>query len=171
VYPAAIAGALALAELFRIVLGASRRALARRLVPDESLAWAVVLAAAALLAPHVWRMPGQPPTVSEPLYQAGRWARTHLPAECVDYLVPNEQTAYWLHLAVLGSRRISERTADDRTFMPRDAIVRWIEPGGLPYAVADLNALPRDVRDGTDEIARFGSAVVISRRGEATCGP
>jgi hypothetical protein len=70
---------------------------------------------------------------------------------------------------VLGNRRMSARTADDSTFITRDAIIRWIKPGGLPYAVADLGTLPRDVLAEADELARFGTAVVIKRRGEWSC--
>jgi hypothetical protein len=87
----------------------------------------------------------------------------------VEYIVGDDDTAYWLHLAVLGNRRMSARTADDSTFVARDAIVRWINPGGLPFAVADLEIIPRDVLEGSDELARFGSAVVIKRRGPAEC--
>jgi hypothetical protein len=64
---------------------------------------------------------------------------------------------------------MSPRTADDSTSIARDAIVRWINPGGLPYAVADLGIHPRDVLVNTDELARFGSAVVIKRRGATSC--
>jgi hypothetical protein len=64
---------------------------------------------------------------------------------------------------------MSARTADDSTFITRDAIIRWINPGGLPYAVADLGTLPRDVLIEVDELARFGTAVVIKRRGESSC--
>ena len=67
---------------------------------------------------------------------------------------------------------MSSRTADDRTFDPREQIIRWINPGGLPYAVADLAAIPKDVLAENDELARFGSAVVIKRRGSASqCEP
>jgi hypothetical protein len=169
-YPAVVAGTLACAETWRAVARTRHRAWFRG-VRAEQAAWIVAALAAALAVPHVARMPRQPPTVSESLYEAGRWARANLPAECVDYLVSDELTAYWLHLAVLGSRRISARTADNRTFMPREAILRWILPGGLPFAVADLDALPRDIRDGTDQLARFGNAVVIERRGPSgACG-
>jgi hypothetical protein len=109
------------------------------------------------------------PIVSRGLYHAGRWTRSTVDPACVDYLVADELTAYWLHLAVLGNPRMSERTGDDGTFRPRDAILRWISPRGLPIAIADLATLPRDVRTEVDELARFGSAVVVKRRGGASC--
>ena len=108
--------------------------------------------------------------MSESLYQAGRWAREHAPdPSCIDYIVADNHTAYWLHLAVTGNRRMSARTADDRTFETRDEILRWIRPEGLPYAVADLATIPKDVLDEHEEVARFGSAVVIRRRGPSAC--
>ncbi|HXI30920.1 MAG TPA: hypothetical protein VNG89_20925, partial [Vicinamibacterales bacterium] len=58
------------------------------------------------------------------------------------------------------------------TFEPRKALVRWILPGGLPYAIADdLDALPRDIRGNVDVVAQFGRAAVVKRRGaSAPCG-
>ena len=47
------------------------------------------------------------------------------------------------NLAVLGNPRAAGRALDEDTFDPRKAIVRWILPGGLPYAIAgDFEALP-----------------------------
>jgi hypothetical protein len=114
-------------------------------------------------------MPQQTPIVTESLYRAGEWARTHLDPACVDYITANDNTAYWLHLSVLGNRRMSERTADGSTFNTRDAIIRWIERDGLPYAIADLGTIPRDVLESTHELARFGTAVVIRRNGGSRC--
>jgi hypothetical protein len=73
--------------------------------------------------------------------------------------------------AVLGNRRQSARTADDNSFVTVEAIIRWIHQEGLPYAVADLGVIPKDVLLGTDELVRFGPAVVIKRRGRAVCPP
>ena len=117
------------------------------------------------------RVPIQPPTVSNALDLAGRWARANVDPPCVDYIVADDNTAYWLHLAVLGNKRMSARTADDNTFSRREAIIRWINPGGLPYAVADLGTIPKDVLAETDELARFDTAVVIKRRGPSSCPP
>ena len=165
IYPLAVAGAFAVALAWQAAAratGVSRFA--------AWLAWALVVVLGFFIGRHALRAPIQKPLVSESLYRAGEWARAHVEPACVDYIVPHDNTAYWLHLSVLGNRRMSERTADDRTFITRDAIIRWINQGGLPYAVADLGTVPKDVLSSTDELARFGSAVVIKRRGETKCG-
>jgi hypothetical protein len=70
---------------------------------------------------------------------------------------------------VLGNPRMSARTGDNSTYEPNDAIVRWLTPGGLPYAIADLPALPRGVRDDLDIVRQFGTAAIARRRGAASC--
>ena len=108
------------------------------------------------------------PVVSQPAYLAGRWAREHLPVDCVDYLVADGYTAYWLHLAVMGNPRAAGRTMDDDTFEPKKALARWILPGGLPFAISDdFSSLPKDIRRSVDTIALFGPAAVVKRRGPA----
>jgi hypothetical protein len=66
---------------------------------------------------------------------------------------------------------MSDRTGDNSTYEPRDAVVRWLTPNGLPYAIADLPALPRDVRDELDVVRRFDTAAVVRRRGPSVCAP
>jgi hypothetical protein len=110
------------------------------------------------------------PLMSEDLFRAGTWAREHVPPECVDYLTAGDGTAYWLHLAVLRNRWLAPRTGMDTTYHPRDAIVRWLTPGGLPYAIADLPSLPSDVRRDLDIVSSFGTAAVVKRRGPSSCG-
>jgi hypothetical protein len=109
------------------------------------------------------------PAVSRPLELAGEWARANLPRSCVEYLVGDDETAYWLHLAVLGNPRMSPRTGENDTYALVPALVRWLTPGGLPYAIADLPALPRDVRDELDVIERFDTAAVVRRHGPTSC--
>ncbi|HEV8345934.1 MAG TPA: hypothetical protein VGQ16_05145 [Vicinamibacterales bacterium] len=110
------------------------------------------------------------PVVSEPMFLAGQWARANLPPACIDYLVRNNYTAYWLHLAVLGNARQTERTRDNATFDSKQALVRWIQPEGLPFAIADdFDALPKDIRTSVDVIERFGPAAVVRRRGPSSC--
>ena len=110
------------------------------------------------------------PVVTQPVFLAGDWARSHLPPACIDYLVADGYTAYWLHLAVLGNPRAAGRALDNDTFEPPKATVRWILPGGLPYAITgDFEALPRDIRTNVDVLARFGPAAVVKRRGPAIC--
>ena len=78
-------------------------------------------------------------------------------------------TGYWLHLAVLGNPRMSARTGNPATFDRTAAIVRWLSPGGYPYAIADLSTLPSDVRSDLDVVADFGTAAVVKRRGPSSC--
>jgi len=157
VYPLAVCGAVALTS------GLAKAGL------HEAIAWVAVSILALVIGRTVMVTPRDRPVVSLPLYRAGEWARANVPANCVEYLVANSDTAYWLHLAVLGNPRASARTAAVETFDSGRAIVRWITPGGLPYAIADLTVVPRDVRDASDMIAQFGTAAVLKRRGPASC--
>jgi hypothetical protein len=114
--------------------------------------------------------PRPKPVVTEPVLRAAEWARQHGSPACIDYLTQDGYTAYWLHLTVFGNPRTSGRAMDDDTFEPKKALVRWILPGGLPYAITDnFEALPRDVRSGVDVLARFGPAAVVKRRGVSKC--
>ncbi len=170
-WPMAALGAMTLGEAWRLV--AVVLPSARRPRVASVAAWLVVVAASALVARPLVRAPRLlhplPPATTLPLYDAGRWARAHLPPACIEYLVADDETAYWLHLAVLGNPRISARTGDNSTYEPKDALVRWLTPGGLPYAIADLPTLPRDVRDELDIVQTFGTAAIARRRGAFTC--
>jgi hypothetical protein len=168
IYPLAASATLAIALVWRAA-GSSSPGSPFRARAADWMAWIAVAILGGVVGRQAFRAPIQRPMVSESLYLAGRWARAHVEPACVDYIVWHDNTAYWLHLAVLGNRRMSARTADDSTFITRDAIIRWINPGGLPYAVADLGTLPRDVLTDVDELARFGTAVVIKRRRESSC--
>jgi hypothetical protein len=167
IYPLAASATLAIALVWRAAGSAPGSPFRGRAA--DGMAWMAVAILAGVVGRQAFHAPMQRPMVSESLYLAGQWARAHVEPACVDYIVGHDNTAYWLHLAVLGNRRMSARTADDSTFITRDAIIRWINPGGLPYAVADLGTLPRDVLTDVDELARFGTAVVIKRRGESSC--
>jgi hypothetical protein len=159
IYPLAVAGALALAVIWRIGLPAT-------LVQSQRLAWVVVAALAIAVARPLVAAPRPKPVVSQAAFLAGHWAREHLPTECVEYLVADGYTAYWLHLAVLGNPRAAGRALDDDTFEPKKALARWMLPGGVPYAIVDnLNDLPRDIRSDFDVLEQFGPAAVVKRRG------
>jgi hypothetical protein len=161
IYPLSIAAAVMMANAWRAVV---RPEAARR------YAW-VPLAVIALGAGRALATaPRVAPVVTQPVVLAGNWALTHVPPACVDYLVADGYTGYWLHLAVLGNPRAAGRALLNDTFEPRQAIVRWIVPGGLPYAIADnLEALPRDVRTNVEVLARFGPAAVVKRHGPSSC--
>jgi hypothetical protein len=161
IYPLSVAAAVMIAHVWRAALSP---------VVAVRYAWLpmviVALGAGRVLA----TTPRVVPVVTQPLFLAGSWALAHVPPACVDYLVADGYTGYWLHLAVLGNPRAAGRTLVDDTFEPRQAMVRWIVPGGLPYAIADdFDALPRDIRTNVDVLARFGPAAVVKRRGPSTC--
>ena len=163
IYPLSIGGALAIANAWRAAL---------RPADAERYAWTPVALIALGVGTAVARGPRETPVVTQPVVLAGEWARSHVAAGCVDYLVADGYTGYWLHLVVLRNPRATGRTQIDDTFEPRQAIVRWILPDGLPYAIAgDFDALPRDIRTDVDVLARFGPAAVIQRRGRSTCVP
>ncbi len=103
---------------------------------------------------------------SEPLWQAGRWARDASPTRLRARTWCRMTSGVWLHLAVLRSPRMSSRTADDATSDVGDTIIRWYAPVGLPFAIADMLALTRDVRTDLDVLAEFGGAAVVRRRGD-----
>jgi hypothetical protein len=112
------------------------------------------------------------PIVTQHALDAAGWALLQMPAPCIDYLVMDGYTAYWLHLAVFGQPRAWGRATNDDTFDAKKAVARWILPNGLPLAVADeFEELPRDIRDNVDVLMRFGPAAVVRRRGPAApCG-
>ena len=154
IYPLAVAGAIAVSRAARQSVGA----------------WAMVALLTVMVGGVVVATPRPTPIMSATLQEAGRWARANVPPACVDYLVSDDDSAYWLHLVVLGNPRGAKRSLLAETFEPQKALVRWILPGGLPYAIAqDVDALPRDIRTNVDVLARFGPAGVIKRRGPASC--
>jgi hypothetical protein len=171
-YPLAAGAALALAAGWRLAVRASGSGTAGAWLRGrvgELLAWVLVLLLGGAVVHLLVAAPHPTPVVSQPLYLAGQWARAHVQRACVDYLVAEGDTGYWLHLAVLGNPRAGPRMEQADAFDPHEAVVRWITPGGLPFAIADLGILPRDIRGNVDVIARFGPAAVIRRRGATSC--
>jgi hypothetical protein len=168
IYPLAVSGAV----LIAIAWGEGMRN------PADTPRWvwlALIVSTLGALAQALHSVayaPALKPVVTQPVFLAGDWARTHVPPACVDYLVADGYTGYWLHLAVLGNPRAAGRALENDAFEPSKAIVRWILPGGLPYAIAgDFDALPRDIRTSVDVLARFAPAAVVRRRGPAACVP
>jgi len=169
VYPLAIAAAIALTAVGR-AFQARRGGGPERAALRQDAAWLVVTIIALVTARGAWKEPRPARVVSQPMYLAGRWARENLPASCIDYLVQDDDSAYWLHLAVLGNARQTDRTRDPATFEPKQALIRWIQTDGLPFAIADdFEALPKDIRTSVDVVRRFGPAAIVKRRGASTC--
>ena len=155
IYPVAAAAAIAFSHLVRV----------------GWLSWTIALVALATGVQDAHARTRPPAVVSADLYDAGVWARTHLPPSCVDYLVDNEYTAYWLHLAVLRNPRFSERTADNDLYLSQPSFARWIEDrGSVPYAIARSTVLPAEIRQRTRVLWERGRAVVIERV-SSTPGP
>lgn len=141
---------------------------------QSAFAWLLATAAVVLTVRSVAAAPKRmaihiQPAVTRPLELAGDWARANVPPQCVEYLVADDESSYWLHLAVLGNRRYSARSRDWDTYDFTKALLRWLTPGGLPYAIAELPAVPSGVREEFDIVARFGDAAVVKRRGQSAC--
>lgn len=141
---------------------------ARRMSP-RAISWLFFVFAVSSAVVSLLARRAEVRAVTEPMWRAGVWARDHVPRGCIVYMVPDGNTAYWLHLAVLRNPRASERTADDATYDLTETTLRWYGPAGLPYAIIDLNAVSASVREDLEELVRFDSAAVARRRGPATC--
>jgi hypothetical protein len=166
VYPLTVGAALLIAWCWRVVARGLR-------IPERraaQLAWVLTAAVAIAVARPLAAAPRPRPIVTQPVLDAAVWARARMPPSCIDYLVVDGYTAYWLHLAVFGQARASGRAMNDDTFVAKKGLVRWILPNGLPLAVVDdFEALPRDIRTNVDVLARFGPAAVVKRRGASAC--
>lgn len=163
IYPCAAASALVVAALVRPTARYRPVAVLRP-------AWIIAALAIVLAARHAIAVTPSNVTVSEPVYLAGLWARANVDPRCVDYLVRESNTGYWLHLAVLDNPRSSPRMADQETFEPAKALERWIYPEGLPFAIVDdVSRLPRDIRESVEILARFGPAAVVKRVRPSVC--
>ncbi len=161
VYPLGVAGACASSVLLLRVTERLRAARA-----FHACGWLLPIALLIPVGRSFLATPRATPVISDALNDAGRWAREHVPPACVDYLMSDDDSAYWLHLVVLGNPRASARSLNSDSFDPQKALVRWVLPGGLPYAITDrFEALPKDIRENVDVLVRFGSAAVVKRRG------
>ena len=152
IYPMAVFGAFALAKL---------SALSRSY---ENVGWLMAALLIALAVRPALATPRVLPVVDDDLAAMGHWVRSHGSAACTDYLVADAETAYWLHLAVLGNSRSGERMAQIDRYEPRGAIAPWLTSEGRPYAIADLRLLPAEVRGHVELLATSGHAAVIRDR-------
>jgi hypothetical protein len=172
IYPMAALGGLALSSAFGVVARLAESFVpGRRLTPGwaNGAAWAAVAAGLVWTASNVAAMPRAVPAVSEDAYRAGRWAREHAQPDCVEYLVPEDSTSYWLHLAVLGNPSQPAPGAPAPVYTYRDAVIRWLTGTSHPVAIADLSVIPREIREDLDVLVRFGPIVVGRRRGATGC--
>lgn len=159
IYPMAVLAAFGLTIV--------RRAAGDR---DGTLAWVIAAALLLVAVRPALAAPRPVPVVSVDLYEAGKWARANIGQTCVDYLVGDAQTAYWLHLAVLGNPRSSPRMQEIDAYDPRASMGTWITTDGRGYAIADLRQLPEEVRSRVEILRTFGSAAVLRRSAGAKAG-
>jgi hypothetical protein len=168
-YGQAVGVAVLIGNLWRAIVSAKYRSSSL-----TALAWAIAVSALLFVARPLAGAPkslivAKHPATSLELEEAGKWARAHVDPHCIEYLVGDDNTAYWLHLAVLGNPRRGSRTGDNATYELTPALVRWLTPGGFPYAIADLREIPTDIRDASEIVAQFGHSAVIKRNGPSSC--
>lgn len=159
IYPLAVLGGVGVSII--------RRVLGNR---DSGAAWAIATALMLVAVRPALTAPRVIPVLDRDLYAAGKWTRAQGGQSCVDYLVGDAQTAYWLHLAVLGNPRSSARMEEIDRYDPRAAMGRWITADGQSHAIADLRLLPDEVRSRVEIVKTFATAAVIRRAGGAADG-
>jgi hypothetical protein len=157
IYPLAVAGALAMSR----VSGAT--------ILKDTIGWLLVSALMVVAARPALGAERAVPVIDADLYTAGKWVRAQGGSSCADYLVGDAETAYWLHLSVLGNPRSGPRMAEVDRYEPRAAMAPWITAEGRRYAIADLRLLPDEVRSRVEIKEQFGHAAVIARPGAAGC--
>ena len=158
IYPMAILAAYAMAKF----------SLGRRV--HESFGWLLAAVLLVAVVRPALAAPREVPIVDLDLQAAGQWLRANNGAACADYLVADAETAYWLHLAVLGNPRSGERMRELDRYDARAAMAPWITAEGRSYAVADLRLLPDEVRSRVQILKEVGHASVISRQGATMKG-
>ena len=169
IYPMAVAGALTLDWVFYAV---------RRLLPSRwqaslvvpAATWLVIIGSSVAVARRFVAIRRPPPAITEDLFRAGQFARANAQPDCIEYLVPQDSTSYWLYLAVLGNPSHPRSGTLPSIFVYQEALVRWITRSSYPVTIADLSVVPREVRDDADVLAQFGQIIVGRRRGSSGCG-
>ena len=167
IYPMAILGAYALKWGVGIL---ELRVKGGELRVIEPIGWLLAAVLLVLSVRPTLSAPRSIPVVDLDLNAAGQWLRSNGGAACADYLVADAETAYWLHLAVLGNPRSGERMRELDRYEPRAAVAPWITADGRTYAIVDLRQLPDEVRSRVQIVREFGKAAVISRPGAIMVG-
>lgn len=129
----------------------------------EPIGWLIAALLMVIAVRPALAAPREIPVVDLDLNAAGQWLRANRGATCSDYLVADAETAYWLHLAVLGNPRSTERMRELDRYDPRAAMAPWITAEGRSYAIADLRLLPAEIRSRVQILKQIGNAAVISR--------
>jgi hypothetical protein len=165
IYPMSVLAAVALARPERALLARHREQSESKNESKGAAGWIIAAVLLFVAVSPAITAPRSVPIVDLDFYEAGKWTRANIAQSCVDYLVGDAETAYWLHLAVLGNPRISERTIEMDRYEPRAAIGPWITAEGRTFAIADLRLLPDEVRSRVEIVRTFGHAAVIKRAG------
>ncbi len=172
IYPMAAAGAVALSSAWRLLARIVESAVPGGRAKSawvEGVAWVLVISSAAWTGSRFVATPRPVPAITEDTYRAGLWARAHAQPDCIEYLVRQDSTSYWLHQAVLRNPMQPPPGSAPPVFFYREAVVRWITGNSFPVAIADLSVVPREVREDLDVLARFGHVAVGRRRGTTAC--
>jgi len=162
IYPLAILAAMAL----QWALDSTLRTPNSR----EPIGWLIATALLVIVVRPALSAPREVPVIKLDLQAAGQWLRANHAAACSDYLVADPETAYWLHLAVLGNPRSGERMREIDRYAPNAAMAPWITAEGRSYAIADLDLLPAEVGSRVQIMREFGRAAVIARPGAIMMG-
>jgi asparagine N-glycosylation enzyme membrane subunit Stt3 len=160
IYPAAVLAAAGLARLAQAVLSRSGSREVR-----SAAGWLIATSLLLLAVRPALSAPRAVPVIGLDLYDAGRWTRANVGRSCVDYLVADAETAYWLHLAVLGNPRMAERMVEVDRYDPRTAPGPWLAGTGRPFAIVELRRLPDEIRSRVEIVREFGTAAVIRNPG------
>ena len=163
IYPMAIFAALAMTAIQRLPIGLPAEARSAKVGWIVASVLMLIAVRPALTAPRAL------PIVTVDLYDAGKWVRANVGQSCVDYLVGDAETAYWLHLAALGNSRSSPRMEEIDRYDANAAVGSWLTNDGRGYAIADARTLPDEVRSRVEVEKQFGNALVIKRPGAVTC--
>ena len=158
IYPLAVLAAYAIARL-----STNTRA-------HEPIGWLIAAALLVMVVRPALAAPREIPVITLDLQAAGQWLRASNGASCSDYLVADAETAYWLHLAVLGNSRSGERMPEINRYDLNSAMAPWITAEGRSYAIAALDLLPAEVRSRVQIVKAFGRAAVIARPGATMMG-
>ena len=165
IYPMSVLAAFALARPERAMLTRSREHRESKGESKGAVGWIIAAILLVVAVRPAVTAPRAVPVVDLDLYDAGTWTRANIGQTCVDYLVADAETAYWLHLAVLGNPRATDRMIEIDRYEPRAAMGPWITSEGRGYAIADLRLLPDEVRSRVEIVSTFGNAAVIKRPG------
>ena len=134
IYPMAALAALALASVWRLLERVVAPIVRLPRAWTSAIAWLLVAGCAGWTAVRFASVPQPERAITENTYRAGRWARDHVPTNCIEYLVAQDSTSVLVApsrapqpdaaAARSGSTRLRlprcARALDHRHELPRD---------------------------------------------------